>query len=276
MTSLAYVLRLNSASCLGFGGLFVLIPDIVADTLGAAPPIAVFGLGILLLVNGVHLAIASLRKRPNRLEIIWFSISDMVWWLASLGLIAAGVWVTSATGITLALLVAIGVAALGLAQLFILGREASGLTKSGHWRRIGQSWLSLPVWVKIWLVALNAVFLAAPAFLPLSAASIILIAFVASGPLLLGFAVHAGGLTRAMGIGHLLPWTPLLLWLIWEGCLLNDGLMQSEPMQLTYVWLLGLMLSVCLAFDLYDLARWWHGDRDILLITAKDDRSRLP
>ena len=270
--TLHHVLRLNAASCLGFGALFVIVPDLVAGTLGAAPPVVIFGLGIMLLANAGHLVLASMRSRPHSAEVIWFALGDMAWWLASLGLIAAGVWVTSAPGIALAFLVGSGVAALGTAQLFMLGREMSGLTASGHWRRIGRSWLSLPTWVKVWLFMLNAVFLAAPAFLPWGAASVVLIAYVASGPLLLGFAVHSGGLTRAMGIGHLLPWGPLLVWLALQAGMFDGHLMQASPVQFAYVWLFGVTIAVCLAFDLYDIARWLRGDRDILQAPA-DSRS---
>lgn len=260
MTSLAVVLRLNAASCLGFGALFTIMPGEVALMLGAAPSGVVAGLGILLLANGGHLALASLRSRPIEAEILWFSFGDMAWWIASLALIAAGVWVTTPLGVALALLVGACVAALGCAQLFLLGRKRSGLSASGHWRRIGQSWMSLPAWVKAWLFALNAVFLAAPALMPWDAARVVLIAYVASGPLLLGFAVHAGGLTRSMGIGHIVPWAPLLAWLTMKPDLYGEGLALSG-----YASLLAVMIALCLAFDLYDLVRWHKGERAILM-----------
>lgn len=268
MTSLRFVLRLNAASCLCFGALFVIAPGLVAEILGTAPPVAILALGIALLGNAGHLMLASMRARQRPAEIVWFALGDMAWWFASLGLIAAGVWVTSAAGITLAFLVGAGVAGLGTAQLFLLGRERSGLTSSRHWRRIGQSWLSLPTWVKVWLFVLNAVFLAAPALLPWGTASVVLIAYVASGPLLLGFAVHAGGLTRAMGIGHLLPWGPLLVWLALQGGLFDADLMQESPERFAYAWLLGAAITACLAFDLYDLVRWMRGDREVMLAPA--------
>ena len=179
MTSLTVVLRLNAASCLGFGALFIILPGDVAFTLGAAPPGVIFGLGLLLLGNGTHLALASLRLRPIHAEILWFSFGDMAWWLASLALIAAGFWITTPHGVALALLVAACVVGMGSAQLFVLGRERSGLIASGHWRRIGQSWMSLPGWVKAWRIALNAVFLAVSALMPWDAACVVLIAYLA-------------------------------------------------------------------------------------------------
>jgi len=260
MTSLVVVLRLNAASCLGFGVLFAILPGEVSLMLGTAPPSIVFGLGVVLLVNSGHLALASLRSRLIEAEVLWFSFGDMAWWIASLALIAAGVWITTPLGVALALLVGACVAALGCAQLFILGRKRSGLSASWQWRRIGQSWMSLPGWVKAWLIALNAVFLVAPALMPWDAASVVLIAYVASGPLLLGFAVHAGGLTRSMGIAHIVPWVPLLVWLMMRPDLFGEGSVLSG-----YTSLLAVMIGLCLAFDLYDLVRWHRGERSILM-----------
>jgi len=259
MNSLVFVLRLNAASCLSFGALFMTVPSGVSSVLGNASPAVLVGLGAVLLVNGAHLLLASIRTRPFPAEILWFSMGDMAWWLATLTLVAAGVWITTPKGIALALLVALCVAALGLGQLLHLGRDGSGLHGRAHWRRIGHSWLSLPLWVKIWLVALNAAFLLSPVFLPWEAVRIVLIAYVASGPLLGASAVFEGGLTRAMGLAHLVPWVPMLVWLtIWIGSFEAHGL------ALGYAALLASMTTVCLAFDVYDLWRWVRGERGIL------------
>jgi len=260
MTSLAFALRLNAASCLGFGGLFATRPGMVAASLGAVPPMVVFWIGIALLFNGAHLVLASLRKRPLRAEVLWFALGDIVWWLASLALIAAGIWITSAEGIALAGGVAVFVVGIGATQLFLLGIERSGQTARGQWQRIGQSWLSLPLRVKLWLFALNAVFLAAPAFMAWDAARVVLIGYVASGPLLLGFAGHAGGLTRHMGIAHLVPFTPMLVWLV-----MHAGLLDRTAAGFGFGILFAAMVAVCLGFDVYDLIRWLRGDRDILV-----------
>jgi len=259
MISLAFVLRLNAASCLVFGALFMSIPSTVASVLGNASPAVLFGLGAVLFVNGAHLLLASIRTRPFTAEILWFSMGDMAWWLVTLTLIAAGVWITTPPGIALALLVALCVAALGLGQLLHLGRDGTGLRGRALWRRIGHSWLSLPLWVKIWLFALNAVFLLSPAFLPWDAARVVLIAYVASGPLLGAFAVFEGGLTRAMGLAHLVPWVPMLVWLtIWIGS------SEAHGLALGYAALLACITTICLAFDVYDLWRWARGEREIL------------
>lgn len=259
MTSPAIVLRLNAASCFVFGALFVILPGGVSSVLGSAPPAILVGLGVVLLANGAHLVFASMRARALPAEILWFSMGDMAWWLATLTLIATGVWLTTPAGIVLALLVALCVTGLGMSQLLHLGLDRSGLPGREHWRRIGRSWMSLPLWVKIWLFALNAAFLLSPVFLPWEATRIVLVAYIASGPLLGAFALFEGGLTRAMGLAHLVPWAPMLVWLaIW---IANS---ETRGFALGYAALLATMTAICLAFDVYDLWRWVRGERAIL------------
>ncbi len=86
-----------------------------------------------------------------------------------------------------------------------------------------------------------------------------LIAYVASGPLLGAFAVFAGGLTRAMGLAHLVPWLPMLVWLTIWICS-----SEAHGLALGYAALLACMTTICLAFDIYDLWRWARGEREIL------------
>jgi hypothetical protein len=151
------------------------------------------------------------------------------------------------------------VAALGVAQIACLGMLKTGLDAEAHWRRVARSWLGLPRWVKLWLVALNIIFLAASMFLPWNDASIVLIADAASGPLLLAFAALEGGLTRHMGLGHLFPWAPLLSW-----CLLETTAASGSPLETAYLATLAATLAVCLAFDIWDIARWLRGEKAVI------------
>jgi hypothetical protein len=256
MTSLRQLLRINAASCLGFGAMLLMLPGPVAAALGAPPILLLQGLGAGLLVNGVHLLLAARSARPSRGVALWFSTGDLIWWLATVALVSSGVWITTAFGQIAALFVAAGVASLGAAQMFALGQEATGLNASGLWLRLGQSWAAMPLWVKLWLFVLNVVFLAAFAFWPAPIAAQTLLAYLASGPLLLGLAALQGGLTRALGLAHLLPWTPLLLWL-WP----QAGLGNAEAI---YALTLSAALIVCLGFDLWDLIRYLRGERQPL------------
>ncbi len=107
--------------------------------------------------------------------------------------------------------------------------------------------------VKAWLIFLNLVFLGALAVSPSDAAMVPLLAYVASGPLLLGMAAAQGGLTRALGLAHLLPFGALLVWAV-------PQVATAGPFA-PYLALLSLTVGVCLAFDIWDLARFAAGDR---------------
>lgn len=247
------VLRLNAASCLAFGALFAAFPDAVSAWLGDPPAPLLRGIGLALVINGAHLWAASRRGHVIRAEVIWFSLGDYLWWLASLGLVASGLWVTTPQGVAATLAVAAVVAVLGTAQLFALGQVRAGRTGRQLWRRLGQSWLALRPAVKAWLILLNLAFLGALAFWPAPAATVPLLAYVATGPLLLGMAAAQGGLTRALGTAHLVPFGALLLWVLPAS--------RAAGSEGTYLVLLSAMVAVCLAFDLWDLARYARGDR---------------
>lgn len=260
MTSLQIALRLNAASCLGFGVVFVAVPGPTAAFLGTMPETLVLPIGAVLVLNGLHLAWASTRVRPIWPEILWFSLGDMLWWLASLGLLALGIWITSPAGTVAAWGTALLVAGLGLWQMLEVGRARTGLPAKAHLARIGQSWLGLPLWVKVWLFGLNAVFLLAVAFIPSEMARVVLTGYVASGPLLAGIAFAQGGLSRLAGLGHLVPWLPMLIWL---------GTNPSTGPAAAYAAMVIACTGICLAFDVYDTARWLRGERAVIGLEAQ-------
>jgi hypothetical protein len=127
------------------------------------------------------------------------------------------------------------------------------------------SWLAMKTWVKVWLFALNAVFIAAVLFWPEPLAKATILAYVASGPLLAAFMIGQRGLTRLLGIAHLVPWIPLALYVALR--LTSDGLAgprilpANDPALFAYAVLLLASLTVCLALDLWDVGRWFHGQR---------------
>jgi hypothetical protein len=153
--------------------------------------------------------------------------------------------------------VALGVSALGLTQLWVLGRNRSGLKAGPYWRALALSWMSLPGSVKLWLFFLNAVFLTALFFEAHS--KVVVLAYVATGPLLLASIFLQGGLTRATGLGHLIAWLPLCVWLVE---ILADGAV-SGP-EFAYLGVLLGATVICLAFDIYDLRRRLGGERAVL------------
>jgi hypothetical protein len=256
MDSLKFVMRLNAASCISFGLIFSALPHVVTTFLGQVPQAAIIALGIGLLVNGAHLAIASRRTEIHQAEVIWFSLGDFSWWLATLGLIVTNVWITTPLGIAVAVIIATGVAGLGVAQLWLLGLQLHGHTSKEHLKAFATSWMAFPIWVKIWLIFLNGVFLTAFAFLPDRTATVALVAYFATAPLLAGQIGYDGGLRRILALAHLVPWIPLLLWLV----IAADGT--------SYTTLLTLTVAICLAFDINDLWRFLKGDRAVLGVSS--------
>lgn len=122
MTALKTILRLNAASCIGFGALFVAAPTAAAAFLGAppAPDMALWVLGALLIFNGLHLLHASLRANPPKALVLYFSAGDFLWVAGTVVLVAAGVWITTPAGIAAAAAVAAAVGGMGLAQVITL------------------------------------------------------------------------------------------------------------------------------------------------------------
>ncbi|RLQ89197.1 hypothetical protein [Notoacmeibacter ruber] len=88
----------------------------IAAFLGATPPNLVLGVGIVLILNGLHLGYVSRHDDPGRIQVLYFSAGDAAWVLISLTLVVTGTFVTTAPGIVLTLLVAVGVGVLGLLQ----------------------------------------------------------------------------------------------------------------------------------------------------------------
>ncbi len=119
MNRLRPVLRLNAASCLLFGLLFIAVPSPVAAFLAdrnPAPEWLIMGLGIGLLLNGLGLFITARAPLPNRIMVRFFSIGDALWVLGTLVLLASGIWIDRVPGGVAALAVAAFVGAAGWMQ----------------------------------------------------------------------------------------------------------------------------------------------------------------
>ena len=120
MVSLRYIMRANSVSCLAFGFLFAIKPALVAAFLGGTSPAPTWIfllLGVVLIFNGLHLFWASNIQLPKKELILYFSIGDYVWVVASAGLMFCGIWVTTLEGIVATSVVAIMVGLFGVLQM---------------------------------------------------------------------------------------------------------------------------------------------------------------
>lgn len=127
MLSLKNIMRANATSCLAFGGVFALQPSLVANFLGGASPAPqsyILILGIVLILNGLHLLWASRVPLPQKELILYFSTGDYIWVIGSVGLIVSGVWITTPGGVLVASAVAVMVGLFGTLQM--TSRKAMG------------------------------------------------------------------------------------------------------------------------------------------------------
>ena len=127
MLSLKNVMRANATSCLAFGVLFSLQPNQVANFLGGASPAPqayILILGILLILNGLHLLWSSKVPLPQKNLILYFSAGDFIWVIGSVALIISNVWITTTEGMLLATIIAAMVGLFGVLQM--TSRKAMG------------------------------------------------------------------------------------------------------------------------------------------------------
>ncbi len=131
------------------------------------------------------------------------------------------------------------------------------------WKVIGLSWLSLKTWVKAWLFFLNIVFILSLFFWDRAEIPWVLSAYASSGPLLLLIAYYQRGLTRLIGIAHIIPWIPLVIYIVLSLSHLLPA-WSTDPYYVLYLLLLLDVLIICLSFDLYDIYRWYKGHRYVM------------
>lgn len=241
------------------------------------------GLSVLPFVG--LLCVAAGRQPLQRRDLIAFVISDAAWVLGS-AMVLVLFWDSiTIPGRWLVAAVAIVVDLFATLQLRGLRRERSGPLTTGDsastavnhsgWVAIARSWMALKTWVKIWLVFLNAVFLVVLEFTPDPVADWTIFAYAASAPLLLALAVDQRGLTRLLGIAHLVTWVPLVVYLLLRltgdlaGPLITPA---TRPALFSYVLVLLATLVVCLALDAYDVVRWMRGER---LVIGSPDSARI-
>lgn len=120
MITLSNVMKANATSCIGFGIIFSLFSGEVSHFLSLskqAPNIVFILLGLALIFNGCHLIWASLKSMPSKYLVLYFSIGDYIWVLATLYLIFAKMWITTLIGIITALFVAVVVGTFGWLQI---------------------------------------------------------------------------------------------------------------------------------------------------------------
>ena len=121
-----------------------------------------------------------------------------------------------------------------------------------------RSFVSLPKWVKFWLLFILGPVNAASLFFLSEPGGVTVAVLVWAGMLLSGLPVpFQRGISKAASIGHLVPWTALVAYIVF-------ATPQGSAAYGQYLTLLTLLNSVSLAFDFVDSFKWLRGDRAVV------------
>jgi len=90
--------------------------DAVNALIGTHKTMLIHSVGIILVVNGALLLVASLRDQIQTHEVLFFVMGDYGWTLLTVGLISAGWVIVDPVGIRVAFVIAIYTAAMGALQ----------------------------------------------------------------------------------------------------------------------------------------------------------------
>lgn len=116
-------LQANAASCALFGAIFMSAAPAAARFIGDPPIVLLHTLGAALLTNSALLMWTSVQQNPNRIWVLFFSLGDAVWVLATALLIVTGIWITTVSGIVASVAVAAFVGVCGVMQWRLVQRS---------------------------------------------------------------------------------------------------------------------------------------------------------
>jgi len=114
--SLNMLLRINSASCLILGLAMLLKTDAVNLLIGTEKTMLMHSIGIILMVNGILLLVASLRQEIKPHEVLFFVMGDYGWTVLTVALITADAVIVDPLGIRVTFVIAMYTAAMGALQ----------------------------------------------------------------------------------------------------------------------------------------------------------------
>ena len=122
---------------------------------------------------------------------------------------------------------------------------------------IWSSFRALPTWIQVWMVVL---------LMPINMTSLffvgepkgIIIAILANAGLILNLPVmfKDRGFSKQMSIPHLLPWTILVILILFKRP-------EATGAYNIYLWVLLIANIVSLGFDFPDSLKWFKGDRAV-------------
>ena len=122
--------------------------------------------------------------------------------------------------------------------------------QTGRLEHIWRSFFNLPTWVQIWMMfILGPINLATLAFLNQPSGVLIAVLAMSGMIITVSIVIATGGFSKLAAAGHVLPWTPLVLMLIFAR---PDGTSVYQ----TFLTALLVINLISLAFDFNDLRIW--------------------
>ena len=247
------------------------VPAPVAGFLGVSSASAVLLIGVGLLVYGGHLVVASWRTSVRPREIYYFSTGDLLWVTVTLALVASDSLLTTPSSVAVSLAVAAFVGTRGRAPVV-------GPVKGAHAGDAGRPFVESPDGrqrhCRVLAVdeAMGQVLVVrgqcrVPARLGLLARTPrALHARRIRGirPVAGGHHGPSAGLTRLLGVAHVIPWIPLVAYVALR---LSTGVVGPQlsraamPGQWSYAVVLLVTVGICLALDIADVWRWYGDER---------------
>nr|WP_070961132.1 hypothetical protein [Hyphomonas sp. Mor2] len=121
-----------------------------------------------------------------------------------------------------------------------------------------------PEWVLIWLQVLVGTLSISILFSPFRHEARAILFGTIMGMAMTVVIYTQFGFTRILGAGHILVWTPTLLYMV--------SLLGTASVVKTWfgrwLWLAIVAMTISLAFDYFDLARYMMGDRDVIALAG--------
>ncbi len=124
--------------------------------------------------------------------------------------------------------------------------------------------LLLPQWVQIWINAIGFVLIGSLIIFLFSKSTrkdaLVVFLLAAPGVAMVLFLHTQMGLVRLLGLGHVIFWTPLLVYLVRR--------LRHDPPPGLFAFVMGvltLVIAVALVFDYIDVVRWVLGERSSIV-----------
>ncbi len=261
------------------GFVFLLFAPLLGRHTGLSVEVVTMSLTILgsvLVGYSLVLCLLGMQRTPPA-RLVWIVLVLDILWVVLSGVLLLVLPEINQFGRLVLIALAAVVALFALFQCIGLRRHQpatdgkSGAVSEEHttvFNDVVVSWMALDLWIKVWLILLNLVFLGAIAFVGQDEFAVwTLLLYVLTGPFLTIFMVQQRGLSRLLGLAHILPWSPLFVYLVFRmtasTALGAEISYSATPLLWSYVVVLLVTIGICLGFDYWDVIRWFKGERYI-------------